>query len=101
MRPSKIKKEGSTYSTQRKKIKHISDKRAEELKIYRHERDKYMAIHVKCECGCGKDSQDLHHKNGRLGKMVYNVYYFMAVTRECHDRIHNNPEWARKKGYLI
>jgi hypothetical protein len=26
---------------------------------------------------------------------------FMAVCRPCHNKIHDNPAWARDKGYLI
>ena len=79
----------------------FADKRVTELAIYRSRRDKYMTEHPNCECNCGKPSQDLHHKNGRTGKMVYNVKYFMAVSRECHNRIHENPTLSRELGYLI
>jgi len=91
----------SSAPKKRSYIKPVSDNRAEELAIYRPRRDKYMLDNPKCECGCGRDSEDLHHKNGRRGKMVYNIKYFMAVARVCHTKIHENPEWAREKGYLI
>lgn len=84
-------------------FKPISDKRTEELAIYRPLRDKYLAEHPVCEVkDCNNSTTNLHHKNGRLGKMVYNTAYFMACCHLCHPkRIHENPEWARENGYLV
>jgi hypothetical protein len=25
----------------------------------------------------------------------------MAVCRPCHQRIHDNPAWAKEQGYLV
>lgn len=82
-------------------IKPISDKKAEELKIYREVRDKYMANHEICEYGnCSSLANDLHHKAGR-GKETTNVKHFMAVCRNHHTYIHLNPKESRALGYLI
>lgn len=84
-------------------IKPVADKRLGELAIYRPLRDAYIEEHPICEVkSCDNPTTNLHHKNGRLGKMVYNVKYFMACCHVCHPaRIHENPEWAREEGYLI
>ena len=84
-------------------IKPISDKKLEELAIYRVERDKYLKEHPICEVeDCNNPSNHIHHKNGRNGAMLYNKEYFMAVGGCCHPkRIHENPEWARENGYLV
>ena len=86
-----------------KRLKPVSDKRLKELAIYRVVRDKYMKAYPKCEYeGCGEDSTELHHKGGRRGKTVYYVPWFMACCHNCHMvKIHQHPEDARKKGYLI
>ena len=87
----------------RKSFKPVSDKRLEELSIYRPLRDKYLSEHPVCEVkDCNRQTTNLHHKNGRRGKMLYNTDYFFAACSECHPkRIHENPKWARENGYLI
>jgi len=84
-------------------INPVSDKRLEELATYRPLRDKYLAEHPTCEVrGCGRKTTNLHHKKGRIGALLYDVKYFMACCELCHPKgIHENPEWARKNGYLI
>lgn len=92
-------------SVKKKSIAPISDGRLEELAIYRPKRDKYLSENTECEVReCTNESTHIHHMNGRIGKMVYYVPYFMAVCNECHpEKIHFNPgpEWSRPEGYLI
>lgn len=85
------------------KIKPVSDKRAEELAIYRPIRDAYLKEFTTCEVKeCTNPSTHIHHKGGRLGKTVYDSNLFMAVCNGCHpSKIHLNPEWSRAMGYLI
>ena len=44
-------------------------------------------------------STDCHHSKKR-GKHYLDVSSWMAVSREAHQRIHDNPKWAREQGYL-
>lgn len=91
-----------TTSKPKKKIRHISKKREEEMKIYRPLRDKYMSEHQMCEVkGCSKPSNDLHHMNGRFGKRLYDTDYFMAVCRKHHNWIHEHPKESSCLGYLL
>lgn len=87
----------------KKRINPIADKRLEELAIYRIARDEYLLEHPICEVeGCVEKSTHIHHKKGRIGKLVYDKKYFMAVGDACHPKkIHENPEWSREMGYLI
>ena len=87
----------------KKSFKPISDKKAEELAIYRKVRDKYLKEHPMCEVkDCDKPSSHIHHMNGRNGATLYDDNYFMAVGICCHPkRIHENPAWARAMGYLV
>jgi len=86
-----------------KAIQPISKKRLEELATYRPLRDKYLRENTECEVReCTNKSTHIHHKNGRIGAILYYVPYFMAVCNECHpEKIHENPAWARENGYLI
>lgn len=94
---SKVKNRGSGI------INPISDKKMKELAIYRPLSKKYLKENPVCEVkGCGKPSTNIHHKNGRTGKRLYDLKYFLACCGTCHPkRIHENPKWARKNGYLI
>ena len=42
----------------------------------------------------------IHHKRGRLGKLLTDTRYFMAVCRKCHEWIHNNITESRKRGWI-
>lgn len=44
---------------------------------------------------------DIHHKAGRVGKLYLDVSKWLAVSREGHSYIHENPEEAYSKGWLI
>lgn len=51
----------------------------------------------KCEV-CHGDATEVHHSRGR-GKMLLIVEWWVAVCRNCHRRIEENPEWAYENGY--
>lgn len=48
-----------------------------------------------------KKSVEVHHKKGREGILLLAVEFWMAVSREGHNQIHDNPEWAYEKGYML
>lgn len=98
----------------KKFIAPTSKKMLGELAIYRPIRDGYLSRHEICEVeDCGRTVTNLHHKMGRTGyadewarnegvKLLWDVRFFMACCSKCHpQRIHENPEWAREKGYII
>lgn len=86
----------------KKTIKPISDKRIQEMNIYRKRRDRYMEKHEICEVkGCNNKSNDLHHKKSRLGSLLYDEKYFFACCRSCHQKIELNPVWAKENGYSL
>lgn len=43
---------------------------------------------------------DIHHMRGRLGKLLTDERYFMAVCRKAHLWIHDNIELARQRGWI-
>lgn len=45
-------------------------------------------------------TDDVHHKHGRSGLLLFDVRYFLAVCRWCHEWIHNNPAEAKKLGLI-
>lgn len=44
---------------------------------------------------------EIHHKAGRIGKLLNYVPYWLAVSRKGHEFIHNNPEFSYSKDWLI
>lgn len=45
------------------------------------------------------ESVDIHHKKGR-GKYLLDTTTWMAVSREGHIRIHNDPKHSYDMGYM-
>ena len=102
LQAEKEKKKEEKAKKRKKKIRQVSEKRQTQLAIYRKKRGEYMGSVKVCEFkGCNHKPQDLHHKNGRVGAMVFNTAYFMAVCRVHHNWIHENPAEAREMDYLI
>lgn len=99
----KLARKKKTVIKPKKKISPFSDKKLEDLAKYRPLRDKYLQDNPICEVDdCDNLTTNLHHKASRNGSLLYDVRYFMACCSSCHpQRIHENPEWAREKGYLI
>ena len=91
----------SKNSLKRKAINPISDKRSKELAEYRKLRDVYMIVNPICEVrGCSRRATDLHHKVSREFALL-DTDVFMAVCRECHNKIEENDKWARDNGYKL
>lgn len=49
----------------------------------------------------GKKTTEIHHKKGRVGSLFLDVRYWLAVSREGHKKIEENPVWAKKEGYSL
>lgn len=60
----------------------------------------------------GKQTTDVHHKKGRKGfadqwakdnniPLIIDVRFFIALSREGHDFVENNPNWAYENEYSI
>lgn len=72
-----------------------------DLSEYQKVRATYLKEHPLCECGCGERATEVHHKKGRIGKLLTDTEFFMAVASFCHAEIHNNPKWAFEQGYML
>lgn len=83
------------------RIRHTAVKRAVEKKDYLELRISYLRTHKMCECGCGRWATEIHHKKGKIGKLLTDTRFFLAVCRRCHRRIGDEPQWAIEMGYSI
>lgn len=82
------------------KIKLLSDKRAKLEREHQIQKKEYLKIHKYCK-RCGTLAVDIHHKAGRLGSLLTNEAYFMALCRKCHTWVHDNSKEAKEQGYII
>lgn len=44
---------------------------------------------------------EIHHTDGREGRLLLDESKWLAVSRAGHDWIHNHPNEARKHGWLV
>jgi len=85
-----------------KPINKKSKKLIDAEKVYTKERKAYLQAYPYCEVvGCNKESQDIHHRKGRIGALLSDSNFFMAVCREHHSKIEIEPIWAKKNGYSL
>lgn len=81
------------------KIPPRSEKRAAQEKAY-NLFIRLWLVGKKCPM-CGKDATQVHHKKGRIGKLLLDVRFFLPVTQDCHQYIEEHPEWAKEQGYSL
>ena len=90
------------------KAKNRSTKRAKEESEYlqlnkiflKKPENKYCPVAKHLKLGNVLTSE-VHHKKGRIGKLLLYVPYWLAVSSEGHKWIHANPEESYKLGFLI
>lgn len=83
-------------------MKKVSDKQAKRLREYAKVRKKYMSEHDICEVKeCNRTATDIHHRKGRIGSLLTDTVYFMAVCRQCHRIIEDSPHYAKENGYSL
>lgn len=82
-------------------MKHRSDKMEEKMAEYRPKAEAFKRAHPWCQCCRRKRSVHVHHMARRLNGNLVDESTFLAVCFSCHEKIHNHPEWAVKKGYIL
>jgi len=82
-------------------LKRVSVKRNSELDRYSKLRRKYLDAFPVCEVCKNEDATEIHHRKGREHGRLNQTAWFLAVGRRCHTRIHNDPKWAMKMGYMV
>ena len=92
------KKGSNTNQKKKSRLKPISDKQAERLKEYRVVRDKFLKENPTC-WNCGSSPTECHHGAGRIGNLLTDTKYFVALCRACHVKAELSPEWAKENGF--
>jgi len=83
------------------KIKPMSDKRTADNKVYLELRKEFLKNNRVCPITL-KPTVEVHHLHGGKDRDKYflDTTTWLAVSREGHLWVHNNPIEAREKGYL-
>ena len=84
----------------RKRIKAVSVKRDYENRMYTVARKEHLAEFPACVV-CGHAATTVHHAKGRIGPLIHDKRYFKSACMPCHEKIEDNPVWAKKMGYSI
>jgi hypothetical protein len=107
-RPKNVKKTYTLKRTPLKKkpyrIAKMSEKRAEEMVLYKDMRVAFMKENKVCAAGldgCTKKATDVHHMAGRTNAMLLDQTKWLAVCRNCHRQITDNSEMAIAKSLSI
>ena len=88
-----------TPKKEKAKIATESKKRKSENKEYLALREVFLKG-KKCPV-TGKKATQVHHKKGRIGTLLMDVKYWLAVSAEGHKKIEENPEWAKEMGHSL
>lgn len=78
-----------------------SVKRAKQEREYKKNRRIYLELTPVCERCLSATSTDVHHRKGRMGDLLVDATYFLAVCRECHKWIEENPIEAKNAGFSL
>lgn len=85
-----------------KSLRPRSVKRAKQEREYSHKRLLFLENNPVCQVkGCEMHSDQVHHKKGRIGELLTDERYFLAVCGPHHRYIENHPEEAKKHGYSL
>jgi hypothetical protein len=83
-------------------IRQISKKREQQNREYLRLNKKYLEGHPECEViNCKNRSNQVHHRKGRIGRLLCATEHFLAVCSPCHAEIELHVNWAKENGYSI
>ena len=82
-----------------KGIRPMSYSRQKDWQIYVKHRAEFLKDNPRCAAYPHMESDQIHHMRGRIGSLLYDKNFFLAVSGEGHRFIESNPEWALSMGY--
>lgn len=100
-KPPKLKLTPLNKSKQ-KRIPKISQKRQIENAKYSVLRIEFLGKKENSICPITKQpTTDIHHMKGRVGSLFLDTKYWVALSREGHKFVEENPIWAKENGYSL
>lgn len=87
----------------KKAIPKRTSKRAEEEALYYKNRAIFLALPENQFCAVFPwlRATQVHHKAGRIGKLLYDMRFFLAVSDDGHRKIEMEPTWAKEMNFSI
>lgn len=93
------------------KIAKVSKKAYERNLMYKKARVDYLESHPVCEVklpdcliptiDCDNSGLQVHHRRGRIGDLMWDKRYFLAVCHNCHRYLEDHPEQAKANGWSL
>jgi hypothetical protein len=81
-----------------------SEKRSKEERSYAARRILFLKDNPMCQAAlpsCNKFANQVHHKKGRIGDLLIDTQYWLAVCYTCHVWIELNPNEAKELGFSL
>ncbi len=72
-----------------------------ELTEYTHLRRQFLKEHPACAVYPHMRSTTIHHQRGRIGDLLCDTRFWLAVSMEAHILIESEPIWAKEMGYSL
>lgn len=85
-------------------MRNLSKKRAAEERLYTKNRKEHLEEFPYCQAEvmcCGLLAVEIHHKKGRIGKLLNDRKYFLSVCRNCHNWIEEHVTEAKERGLSL
>lgn len=96
------KKLAGSKSKPKKSIAPVSEKRKIENLKYQAQRIVFLGKPENKICPITKKpTTDVHHSKGRVGSLFLDERYWIALSREGHKYVEENPEWAKMNGLSL
>jgi hypothetical protein len=84
----------------RRRVKSMSHKQRQQLKRYAEQRTVFLQKNRWCAVYPSKRATEVHHCRGRIGGLLLNERYWLAVSSAGHHWIHSHPTLAKLNGWL-
>lgn len=91
-----------------KSIKKQSKKREQQTKIYTQLRKAFLSKPENKWCPVMLQLKNkkvkattIHHKRGKIGDLLNDTRFWVALSMDGHKYVEENPIWAKKNGYSL
>lgn len=86
-----------------KPLRKRSDKRAQQMSLYRPLARAFLETHPRCQfpLGCTAPSTEVHHRRGREGARLLDERFWAASCRACNEYAEEHTGDALACGWLL
>lgn len=91
-----------------KAIKKTSTKRQSQINIYTQLRKAFLSKPENKWCPVMQQLKNkkvrattVHHKKGKIGALLNDTRYWVALSMDGHEYVEKHPVWAKENGYSL